>query len=195
MTHYTGYWMATLMRGVIALVAAIVIVILTDLGATILLLPLAIVSALLALAAYVIIDSAVVLATSFMLPHHRAGRIALRVQGVCGVAIGILCFVFASGEVDLTWFLYLGAAQALSLAIAELCVARDTSEYHNSMWCYASAGIAAVSSMMLLIRRHATGRGLAWSFYSYLGIFGLNCFVLAAHMLFEVAHAARHPRS
>jgi hypothetical protein len=144
-----------------------------------------------ALAAYVVFDSAIILASSFMLPHHHLGRIALRTQAVIGVIIGVGCFIISSGGEDLTWFLYLAALQALCVAIAEYLAARDTATYHNSKWCYVTALIAALSCVILLIFHRATGYFLAWLLYSYLWLFGLTFLLLSSHMLFEELHAAR----
>src|SRR6185312_12328194 len=110
MTDYTAYWGATCVRGIIALLAGVVIAFCSALNATILLMPLGIVFSLLALAAYIVVDSAIVVATSFMLPHQHLGRVALRLQGVIGTVIGIGCFIASHGQVK--WFLYLAAAQA-----------------------------------------------------------------------------------
>lgn len=191
MTDYTGYWGATCVRGVIALAAGVVIAFCSALNATILLMPLGVVFSLLVLAAYVVVDSAIVLACSFMLPHHHLGRVALRLQGIIGMMIGIACFIVSQSEADIRWFLYLAALQACCVAIAEYLSARDTAEYHNSKWCYASAVIAAVSCVVLMIFHQATGHLLSWLLYSYLWCFGLNLFVLACHMLFEEFHASR----
>lgn len=183
MTDYTAYWGATCVRGIIALIAGVVIVFCSALNATLLLLPLGIVISLLALAAYMVVDSAIVLASSFMLPHQHLGRVALRLQGAIGTVIGIGCFIASQSEVK--WFLYLAALQAFCVAVTEYFSARDTAAYHSSNWCYASSIIAGISCMVLLTFHHATGHLLSWLLYSYLWSFGLNLFVLSCHMLFE----------
>lgn len=191
MTNYTAYWGATCVRGVIALAAGVAIVFLSALNATILLMPFGILCSVLILAAYVVADSAIVVACSFMLPRPHLGRVALRVQGIAGMLIGIACFLVGEGEAGLQWFLYLAALQALCVAVAEYLSARHTAQYHHSNWCYASAAIAALSSVILIIFHRATGQFLSWVLYSYLWCFGLNLFVLSCHMLFEQLHIAR----
>ncbi len=194
MNSYTAYWIATLVRGVLALLASIVVMTLCATAETILLLPLAIVFSFLALGAYVACDSAIVLATSFMLPHHRLGSIALRIQGIAGVVIGLLFFLFASNKEQFSWLIYLVVIQALCVGVAEFIVARRTSPDHSSRWCYASSVIAIISSMILLLNHHAQDRTLGFLIYGYLACFGLNLFVLAGHMLFEQFHQAVTPR-
>ncbi len=67
---------------------------------------------ILCLAAYGVVDSAIVIASSFMIPINRQGRLVLRLQGVVGVIIGMLLFSIANNRITLHWFLYLAAAQA-----------------------------------------------------------------------------------
>lgn len=189
MTDYTPYWGATCVRGVIAMAAGVAIAFCSALNATVFLKPLGVVFSLLALAAYVVVDSAIVVACSFMLPHHHLGRMALRLQGAIGMVIGVACFIVGQLEADISLFLYLASLQACCVAVAEYLSARGTSEYHHSKWCYASAVIAALSSVVLLMCHRATGHFLSWLLYSYLWCFGLNLFVLSCHMLFEEFHA------
>lgn len=195
MTEYTAYWGATCLRGVTALLAGVVIVFCSAMRSTILLMPLAVVFSVMALAAYVVVDSALVLASSFLLPRHHLGRVALRIQGFVGVLIGIACFVIASGERALTWFLYLAALQAFCVAIAEYLAARDTVQYHHSKWCYMASYIATVSALVLLFFHRATGHLLAWLLYGYLWSFGLNLLLFSSHMLFEEFQTAHAPAS
>jgi uncharacterized membrane protein HdeD (DUF308 family) len=191
MTDYTAYWGATCLRGIIALAAGVVIAFSSALNETILLMPVGIQFSLLALAAYFVVDSAIVVASSFMLPHHHRGRVALRLQGIIGMLIGVACFVIGQDEAAMGWFLYLAALQACCVAVAEYLAARDTAAFHNSTWCYAAAIIAVLSSIVLLIFHGATGNLLSWLLYSYLWCFGLDLFVLSCHMLFEELHASR----
>ena len=189
MTDYTAYWGATCVRGLVALMAGVVIAFCSALNATVLLLPLGVVISLLALAAYIVVDSAIVLASSFMLPHRHLGRVALRIQGFIGTMIGIACFI--ASRIEVRWFLYLAALQACCVAVTEYFSARDTADDHRSKWCYASSIIAALSCLVLLTFHHATGHLLSWLLYSYLWSFGLNLFVLSCHMLFEELHSSR----
>jgi len=185
MKAYSEYWAATMMRGFFAIVMSIGVLFIPEMASTILLLPFAIAISILCLAAYGVIDSAIIFTTSFMIPAKKPGRFALRMQGICGAAIGILLFAVVYDRVDLRWFLYLAAIQAAGLAVAELIVARGTSLHHGSKWCYASAIIAAVSSIALAsFGGDLSPRELAWLIYGYLGIFGFNLFALSARMLF-----------
>ena len=194
MKAYSEYWATTMIRGLLAIVAGTGVLFIPQMASTILLLPFAVVISILCLAAYGVIDSAIVLTTSFMIPRQQPGRLALRMQGVCGVVIGILLFALVYDRVDLHWFLYLAAIQAAGVAVAESIVARGTSVHHGAKWCYASAIVAAISAIALLFGGNLTPRELAWLIYGYLGVFGFNLSALSARMLLaerqllQVAH-------
>jgi hypothetical protein len=188
---YTEYWAATMVRGLLAIVASLAVLVLPEMMATVLLKPFAIVMSACLFAAYVFLDSAIVLVTSFMIPRQMPGRFALRVQGICGAVIGAGLFSLIYGRADLHSFLYLAALQAAGLAVTEFVVARGTSLHHGAKWCYAAAGIAAVSAVALVCGRNLQPRELAWLIYCYLAVFGFNLFGLGARMLFAERGALR----
>ena len=133
MKTYSEYWTATLVRGIVAIVAGTGVLFLPEMASTILLRPFGVVIAILCLAAYGVVDSAIVLATSFMIRHDQPGRVALRIQGLAGATIGILLFALVYNRIDLQWFIYLAALHALSAAMVEFIVAKETSKHHLSL--------------------------------------------------------------
>ncbi len=181
---YSKYWAAMMIRGFIAILSATAILFISGLAATLLLLPFAIVISVLCLAAYCVLDSAVVIVSSFMVPTNRPGRPALMLQGILGVVLGVLMFSVSYDHEVLHWFLYLAAAQAAAAAVAEFITARGTSRHHESRWCYVSAGLAMGSAIALLSAHNLPHREMAWVIYGYLGLFGLNLIILSAKMLF-----------
>src|ERR1700733_9849055 len=90
MKAYSEYWTATMIRGLLAIVAGTGVLFIPEMASTLLFLPFAVVISILCLAAYGTIDSAIVLTTTFMIPRKQSGRLVLRTQGICGAAIGIL---------------------------------------------------------------------------------------------------------
>ena len=184
MKAYSEYWATTMMRGFVAIVAGTGVLFIPEMVSTILLRPYAVGISVLCLAAYGVIDSALLFTTSFMIPHEKPGQFALRIQGVCGALIGVLLFALVYDHVELQWFLYLAAIQATGVAITEFIVARGTSAHHGARWCYVSAAVAAFSAVALLLGRNSSARELTWLIYGYLGIFGFNLFGLSARMLF-----------
>ena len=184
MRSYTEYWAATMIRGLLAILAGTGILFFPAMAETLLLLPFAILLSILCLATYGTIDSAIVLTTSFMVSHRQPGRLALRVQGICGAVIGVLLFALVYDRFDVHWFLYLASVQAATTAVTEFVVARETAAHHAALWCYVSAVVAGVSAVALLFGRNLSPRELAWLLYGYLGLFGFNLFALSARMLF-----------
>lgn len=184
METYTKYWVASMARGIIALLAGLAVLVLPQMISLVFLLPFAILLSMLCLAAYGAVDSLLLFLSSFLVPHHQAGRFALRVQGVLGAACGILLFFFVYDRAQLPWFLYLAAFQAAGIAVTEFVVARGTSIRHGSRWCFASGYIAALSAIGLLLGRNMTSESIAWLLFSYLGILGFTLTLLSARMLF-----------
>ena len=123
------------------------------------------------------------------MPHHEAGRFALRVQGVLGAICGTLLFFFVYDRAQLQWFLYLAAFQAAAVAVTEFIVARGTSVHHGSRWCFASAHIAGLSAIGLLFGRNLRPEDVAWLLFGYLGILGFTLTLLSARMLFAERQA------
>jgi len=189
---YSEYWTATLVRGIVAIIAGTGIIILPEMASTILLRPFGVVIAILCLAAFGVVDSAIVLATSFMIRKDQPGRVALRIQGLAGATIGTLLFALVYNRIDLQWFIYLAALHAASAAMVEFIVAKGTSQQHGARWCYASALIAALSAIALLLGRDGGPRELTWLLFAYLGVFGFTLFALSARMLFA-ERAVIHP--
>ena len=89
METYARYWIATLARGVVAIFAGMAVFVLPQAITLVFLLPFAILISMMCLAAYGTVDSVIVLVTSFLIPHHEAGRLALRVQGILGTVCGV----------------------------------------------------------------------------------------------------------
>jgi hypothetical protein len=194
MKAYGEYWTATMVRGLLAIVAGTGILVFPQMVETILLRPFALAISVLCLAAYGTIDSAIVLITGFMIPPGHSGRLILKVQGICGAVLGVLLFGFVYDRLSLQWFIFLAAAQATCTAIAEFVVARDTAAHHGANWCYAAAVIAAASAVALLwagTTDDLSARKLTWLIFAYVEVFGFNLFALSAHMIFAKRHELR----
>lgn len=176
------------MRGLLAVVAATAIVFTSAMASTVILDPAGFVISILCLAAYFTLDSALVLASSFLVPRERPGRVALRLQGTGGAIIGVFLFSLVYTRTDLHLFLYLAAAQAAGAAITEFVVARGTAVHQDANWCYAGAVIAALSAIALLFAHNMESREQSLFIYAYLGLLGFNFIALSAWMIFEERH-------
>jgi hypothetical protein len=71
------------------------------------------------------VDSTLIFISSFMSESKRA-RLAMRLQGVIGVVVGVLLLSVVFERVSLEWFLSLAAIQAFGAGIAETMVARHS---------------------------------------------------------------------
>ena len=175
MKRDVDFWVTVLTRGLVALLAGSAILIVPDMARTILLLPIAIAVAVAGLAGYGVFDSALIFVSSFMALTSRV-KVALRLQGLIGVTIGLLLLSVVYNQVRLEWF-GLAALQALTAGIGETVVARHTTSRAVSHWNYAAAVVAFVFAAVYgLIRirwaEDLTPRELSWAIDTYLLAFG-----------------------
>jgi hypothetical protein len=193
------FWWTTLLRGFIALTAGSLIIVIPDMARTLLLLPMAMVIAVLGLAVYGILDSVLVFVTSYM-TASRPSQIALRFQGIAGIMVGILFIGMFSDFVQLSWFLILIAFQSLIAAIAEFLVARHSKAPSTSHWNFAAAGVAFVFSCVyfyILFGRASqmVPHDISWLIFGYLLAFGIAQCLTAARMLYADQQAGPATRS
>jgi hypothetical protein len=182
------FWMATVARGILAVITGSAVMVIPDMARTLLLLPFAIVISILCLAAYGVLDSVVVFITSFMV-SSRVSKVALRLQGTFGVIVGVLLFTVVYDRVLLPWFLYLIAFHALCTTIAEFVVARHAFTRSTTVWNYAAAAVAllflvAYTMAATVFVDSLSARDIAWLIYGYLLALGLAQCLIAARMLY-----------
>jgi hypothetical protein len=188
MERDVDFWIAVLARGLVALLAGSAILIVPDMAKTILLLPIAIAVAVAGLAGYGVFDSALIFVSSFMVESAKV-KIALRVQGLMGVSIGLLLLSVVYNQVQLKWFLSFAVLQALSAGIGETVVAKHTRNRAASHWNYAAAAVAFVFAAVygfirVRLAGELTPRALSWAVYMYLLAFGIAQCLTAARMLY-----------
>jgi hypothetical protein len=193
------FWVATMIRGALALLAGSAVIVIPDMARTLLLLPFAVALSILCLAAYGVLDSAIIFVTSFMTASPLA-RTALRMQGSLGVLVGVLLFAVIYDQVRLHWFLYLIAFQALLTAGAEFLVARHAFTHSTSSWNFAAAAVAfvffcAYGLAATLFVNGLTPREIAWLIYGYLLGLGLAQCLTAARMLYADRLQVKQPAS
>lgn len=186
MPAYANFWIVTIFRGILAVVIGSAILIVPDMAGTMIFLPFAIAFVILSLAVYGVADSILVFATSFF-TSLRPVRAALLLQSACGIAIGVLFCSILFDRIQLGWFLYLIALQALSTAYAEFAIARHTSRSHGSRWSYVAAGIAIVCCVFyavaaVLAPQNLTPHQIAMLAYAYLAAFGAGQTLMGARM-------------
>jgi uncharacterized membrane protein HdeD (DUF308 family) len=181
------FWFVMLLRGMLALLVGSMILVIPDMARTLLLLPLAIAIAVLGLATYGVLDSALILISSFM-TQTRATRTVLLAQGALGVLIGMLLLFVVFEKARLEWFLLLAALQAAYAGVGELVVARHAGTHAISRWNSAAGVIALVASAAYFILMLGAARlnpeHISWLVYGYLVAFGIAQSTTAARMLY-----------
>jgi uncharacterized membrane protein HdeD (DUF308 family) len=199
MKKHENFWIATILRGVLAILIGSGILIVPDLARTILFLPFALAFVILSLAVYGVADSILVFATSFFTELGRVKSV-LRLQSAFGVVIGGLFCSILFDRIHLEWFLYLIAFQAFATSSAEFIIARHTSREHGSRWCYVASAIALVCAATYAVVAAAaqatlSPREIALLAYAYLAVFGVAQTLMATrmlvleHRLVQIAHA------
>jgi uncharacterized membrane protein HdeD (DUF308 family) len=182
------FWWTTLVRGFLAVLVGSAIMVIPDMARTLLLLPMAITLAILGLAAYATLDGVLVFITGYMAATARA-RIALRLQGVVGIAVGVLLYRVVFDQTHLHWLMALVGVQALATAAAEFTVARHATSRAISGWNYAGAAVALVFSGIYFFLAGSVGANLepqrvTWLVFGYLLAFGVAQCLTAARMLY-----------
>jgi hypothetical protein len=183
------FWWTTLIRGFLALLIGSVIMVVRDIASTLLLLPIAIVISILSLAVYGVLDSVLVFMTSYM-AVSRPAKVALRMQGIVGVTVGILLYWLFFDRVRLHWFLVLIAVQAFSTAIAEFLVAKHSQTHVTSHWNFTASAVAFSFSFIYFylvvgFANRMAPQQISWLLFGYLLIFGIAQCLTAARMLYS----------
>ena len=190
------FWWTTLIRGFLALLTGSVIMVVPDMANTLLLLPIAIVVAILSLAVYGVLDSVLVFVTSYMVAS-RPAKIALRMQGVVGVTVGILLYWVFFDRVRLHWFLILISVQAFSTGVSEFLVARHSRTHATSYWNFTASAVAfgfgcAYFYIVVALANQMVPQQISWLLFGYLLVFGIAQCLTAARMLYS-DHQLRPP--
>jgi len=194
------FWIVMLLRGMLALLVGSLVLVIPDMARTLLLLPLAVAIAVLGLATYGVLDSVLVLISSFM-TQSRNARAALLVQGSLGIFVGLLLLFVVFEKIRLEWFLLLAALQAAYAGIGELVVARHSGSHAISRWSNSAGVVAIVAAiayfiLMLGFASQLDPQRISWLVYGYLVAFGIAQCITAARMLYADRQAFREtPKS
>jgi len=195
MHRQVQFWYTTLARGVLALFAGSAIWFIPEMAGSLLLLPMAVAFSVLALAGYGVIDSSFIFLSSLM-TRSKLAALALRLQSVVGIAVGVLIFAVVYERVRLEWFLLLAAVQALCTFVVEIVVAHQTHSHAKTVWNYGAAAVAFCFGCVYLVLRFRfadvleTGT-ICLFIYGYLLAFGFFQALTAIRMLYAGHHHLR----
>jgi hypothetical protein len=189
------FWYTTLARGVLALFAGSAIWFIPEMAGSLLLLPMAVAFSVLALAAYGVVDSSFILLSSLM-TRSKLAALALRLQGVVGIAVGMLIFTVVFERARLEWFLLLAAVQALCTCVVEIVVAHQTHSHARTVWNYGAAAVAFCFGCAYLVLRFSyadimESGTICLFIYGYLLAFGFFQTLTAIRMLYAGHHHLR----
>ena len=181
------FWYTTLARGALALFAGSAIWFVPEMAGSMLLLPLAVAFSVMALAAYGVVDSSFIFLSSLM-TRSKLAALALRLQGVVGITVGMLIFTVIFERVRLEWFLLLAGVQALCTCVVEIFVAHQTRSHAKTVWNYGAAAVAFCFGCAYLVLRFRyadilESRTICLFIYGYLLAFGFFQTLTAIRML------------
>ena len=183
-----NFWIATMGRGILALIFGSAVMIFPGGVTTLILFPRAVALSVLCLAAYGLFDSLLVLGSSLTACSPIAKSV-LRIQGIVGVLVAAAMLSVVFEKIRLEWFFYLIAIQALCTAVSEFIVAHHAFTRSESIWDYAAATIAGVCGTAYLIAGiffdgKLVAREVEWLIYGYLATFGFALVTTAVRMLY-----------
>ncbi len=181
-----GYWLITFVRGLVAIGASCFIIFVPNIAHSVLFLPVAVAMTIAGLAAYLIIDGTLVLASSVMATSGFT-RFALAAQGCAGFGIGGLLLWRFLPQARMESFLPLAALQALITATGEFAAAshpRSGSTFHRDYTVTVLAVVCGCAYLLLgILVPNLTRSRIAWLMFAYLATFGLSQCVTAARMI------------
>jgi uncharacterized membrane protein HdeD (DUF308 family) len=189
------FWMMTLVRGGLAILTGCLVMVTTDMDRTILLVSVGVAVAVAALAVYGIVDSLVLLGSSFSYPPRWLQRV-MQIQGVFGVALGALLLTLLFDHAGVEWFLPMAILQAFSTAIGEYVLLQHRRGQQWAVWDFAGTLVATCFGVAYSWIRLRTGSSfspaeLATAIYLYLLLFGTAQLATSIRMLLSKANPPR----
>jgi uncharacterized membrane protein HdeD (DUF308 family) len=183
------FWMMTLVRGGWAVLAGCLVMVTTDMDRSFLLVSVGVAVAVAALAVYGIVDSILLLGSSFAYPHLWPMR-AMQVQGTLGIVIGALLISLLFDHAGVELFVPMAILQALSTAAGEFVLLNHNKAQHWAVWDFAGALVATgICVVYSTVRIHAgssfSPAELATAIYLYLILFGVAQCATSMRMLFS----------
>jgi hypothetical protein len=188
MHTYDKYWLTNLVRGALALAASAGIAFLPSLLDStlnrLLFLPFAIALSILCLSLYGILDSSLIVLIGCSIPKgKKVHRIAI-LQGSAAVVLLAAVTIFSVDGLNLRFFTFFAAFQALSIAFAELSIAIYARHHEGTDWLRACAGISLTCCVALLLGWNLPPHDQAVLIFWYLLLRGISLSLLSLRMLY-----------
>lgn len=186
-----NYWGLNLVRGLLALTAGICMVFVPSAIHSVILVPLALAFSLACLGLYCLLDSALLMSTSLILPVHDRARWFIGLQGIVGVGLCGLWFWLPGSPEALGLTAIAAALQAICVAATDLTLGTSMRSRHGEVWINVSAAISLFSAITLVLCRNLGASDLAKIISAYLLTLALNFILLAFWMLTHGRGAAK----
>lgn len=165
----TGHWWAIGLRGVVAVLFGLAALVRPDI---------ALQALILLFGAYALVDGIFALVGAFGGARQGAGRLALIVNGIIGVLVGLLAFLVPG--ITALALLYLIAAWAIVSGVSEVVLAIELRREISGEWAMVAGGVISVVIGILLALLPWVGvLSLVWLIGIYAIVFGVLLIVLA----------------
>jgi hypothetical protein len=182
MGNSTKYWASTMFRGVAAMLAGTGVFFLPHLIPSSFRAPVVVSLAMLCLAAFAVIDAAILSRTAWTIAESRRQLLAFRTQSIGAILLGASLFWMVYSQRQLRWFLAAAALQALLAAGSSLAISAHTTA-PKSLSCRLSFLAELACAAALLLGALLIRNGGSWLIDTYLCCFGLNLMLLSITML------------
>lgn len=192
MTRYHEYWSFAAVRGVLALLAAAVVVALPRAIADLFSIPVLLAFSISAFALWAVFDSATTILLANLFPSHATGRKTLLPQAVIVFVIAALLFLTGYRVLPAGTLVWLVAAQAAFSALAEFRIARTTHQTYRCLSCYMTAITFAVAALAVPFAASLSASDMTLALGAYLTLIGSSEFALSSRMLF-LEYRKEHP--
>lgn len=165
-------WWSLVLRGIAGIIFGLVALIWPGLTLTVL---------IIWFGAYVLVDGIFAIAAGIRAVEHRTDYWVLFVEGLAGIVIGIVTFLWP-GLTALA-FLYLIAVWALVTGVLELGAAFHPNVSGTPRWLYGLSGVASIIFGILLVVFPGTGAlTILWLIGAYAIIFGIILIALGLRL-------------
>ena len=192
MKSYHEYWSFTAVRGVLALLAAIVVIAVPRAAADLFVIPILLAFAIGALALWSVFDSAFTALLAFLIPTQTLRRSVLLPQAVIAFLLAALLFLNGYRLLPAGALVWIVALQAASFAAAEFFVARTTHRTYDCLSCYTTVFAFAFSALALPFASALSPANMTLALAAYLSLIGISELGMGSRMLF-LGYRRDHP--
>ncbi len=192
MKSYHEYWSFAAVRGVLALLAAAVVVALPRAIADLFSIPVLLAFSISAFALWAVFDSAITVLLANLFPSHTSGRRILVPQAITVFILAALLFLTGYRLLPAQSLVWIVAVLAAVSAVSEFSIAETTHKTYHCLSCYTTAITFAVAAVAIPFAAFLTPAEVTLALGAYLALIGSSELALGSRMLF-LGYRAEHP--